>query len=70
MIVGNRIGTVPEEIPKVPLQVDFERNLKVLRLKLEATSKVYHLDLRKELVTQEPLKISNKAQAVRHPHRC
>lgn len=48
LTVGHRLGTVPEEIPKVPLQEDFETNLKTLRLKLSAEKKQVDLDLRKE----------------------
>ncbi len=49
MIVGNKLGEVPEDIPKVPLQEDFEQNLKSLRLKLSEIQKQYDLDLRKEI---------------------
>jgi hypothetical protein len=48
LITGNKIGSVPENIPKVPLQEDFERTIKALRLKLTADQKEYDLDLRKE----------------------
>ena len=49
LIVGNKLGKVPEDIPKVPLQEDFEQQLKSLRLRLTAESKQYDLDLRKEI---------------------
>ncbi|CAH8290831.1 hypothetical protein EV196_107131 [Mariniflexile fucanivorans] len=49
LIIGNALGTVPNDIPKMPLQEDFEINLKQLRLKLTADPKIYQLDLRKEL---------------------
>ncbi|MEJ1237118.1 DUF5682 family protein [Chryseolinea sp. T2] len=48
LIVGHRLGKVPSNIPKVPLQEDFEQNLKSLRLKLTAMPKQHDLDLRKE----------------------
>ena len=47
MIVNEKIGLVPDDIPKVPLQVDFEKTIKSLRLKLSAAPKDYTLDLRK-----------------------
>lgn len=46
LIVGNRLGQVPADIPKVPLQEDFEQHIKSLRLKLTAAPKQYDLDLR------------------------
>jgi hypothetical protein len=49
LIVGNKLGKVPEDIPKVPLQEDFEQQLKSLRLRLTAEGKQYDLDLRKEI---------------------
>ncbi|MBL0743683.1 DUF5682 family protein [Chryseolinea lacunae] len=48
LIVGNSMGHVPDDIPKVPLQEDFEQHIKSLRLKLTAVPKTYDLDLRKE----------------------
>lgn len=48
LIIGDRIGNVPEEVPKVPLQEDFEAGIKSLRLKLSAAPKQYDLDLRNE----------------------
>lgn len=48
LIVGNRIGEVPEDIPKVPLQDDFEKTIKSLRLRLSAAPKEYNLDLRND----------------------
>lgn len=49
LIVGDRLGQIPADIPKVPLQQDFEQSIKKLRLKLSAAPKVHHLDLRKPL---------------------
>lgn len=48
LIVGHRLGKVPDTIPKVPLQEDFEQHLRSLRLKLTAMPKQHDLDLRKE----------------------
>lgn len=48
LIVSNRIGEVPPEIPKPPLQLDIEKQQKKLRLSPTADWKDYTLDLRKE----------------------
>jgi uncharacterized protein DUF5682 len=48
LIVSNRIGEVPTEIPKPPLQLDIEKLQKKLRLPATAVWKDYTLDLRKE----------------------
>lgn len=48
LIVSNRMGDVPAEIPKPPLQLDIERTQKRLRLPATADYKDYTLDLRKE----------------------
>jgi hypothetical protein len=48
LIVSNKIGEVPTEIPKPPLQLDIERQQKRLRLPATADFKDYTLDLRKE----------------------
>lgn len=48
LIVSNRIGEVPAEIPKPPLQLDIEKLQKKLRLPSTADWKDYTLDLRKE----------------------
>ncbi len=49
LIVGQRFGSVPEDTPKVPLQSDFDANVKSLRLKISAAAIEQVLDLRKEL---------------------
>lgn len=49
LIVANRIGKVPSELPKLPLQDDFETLAKKYRLPITAEKKEYELDLRKEL---------------------
>ena len=48
IIVSNKIGEVPIDIPKPPLQVDIEKLQKSLRLPPTADFKDYTLDLRKE----------------------
>lgn len=47
LIVGERLGKVPDETPMVPLQQDLTRQQKRLRLKPEATETSLELDLRK-----------------------
>jgi hypothetical protein len=49
LIVGERLGQVPDETPMIPLQQDLQRQQKRLRLKPEATQTVLELDLRKPL---------------------
>jgi hypothetical protein len=48
LIVSNKMGEVPTNIPKPPLQVDIEKSQKTLRLPPTADFKDYTLDLRKE----------------------
>jgi len=47
LIVGERLGAVPDETPAVPLQQDLAREQRRLRLPPEAQWKQYDLDLRK-----------------------
>jgi hypothetical protein len=47
LIVGDALGVVPEEAPQVPLQRDFLKETKRLRLPPEALDKNLDLDLRK-----------------------
>ncbi|MEN9936308.1 MAG: hypothetical protein RLZZ387_2887 [Chloroflexota bacterium] len=47
LVVGERIGEVPDETPMVPLQQDLRRAQRRLRLPPEASWKDYDLDLRK-----------------------
>ncbi len=47
LMVGERLGKVPDETPMVPLQQDLQRQQKRLRLKPEATETSLELDLRK-----------------------
>ena len=48
LIVSDKIGEVPTEIPKPPLQLDIERQQKKLRLPAMADWKDYTFDLRRE----------------------
>ncbi len=49
IIVGEKLGKIPDELPKVPLQKDFETTAKSLRLTMSAMEKKFALDLRKPL---------------------
>lgn len=46
LVVGDRLGEVPPDVPTVPLQQDLEAAQRSLRLKPEATQKTLDLDLR------------------------
>lgn len=48
LIIGERLGEVPETTPTVPLQQDLNQQQKRLNLKPEAERKALELDLRKE----------------------
>ena len=48
LVVGHRLGEVPEDTPMVPLQQDVSRLQRRLRLKPEAQVKEVTLDLRRE----------------------
>lgn len=48
LTIADCIGTVPDDIPKVPIQEDFEKIIKSLRLPLLPHDKQYDLDLRKD----------------------
>ena len=47
MVVGDRLGHVPDAVPKVPLLIDVERQQKRLRVPFTAEIKELALDLRK-----------------------
>lgn len=47
LIVGDRLGRVPEGTPILPIQLDLEREQKRLRLQPQAFEKALDLDLRK-----------------------
>ena len=49
LVVGHRLGEVPEDTPMVPLQQDVARLQRRLRLKPEAQVKEVTLDLRREI---------------------
>ena len=49
LVVGHRLGEVPEETPMVPLQQDVARLQRRLRLKPDAQPKEVTLDLRREI---------------------
>ena len=49
MLVGEVLGSVPDDVPSLPIQQDFLKQCKSLRLKQEADSKALELDLRKDL---------------------
>ena len=46
LVVGDRLGRVPPDVPVVPLQRDVEQQQKSLRLKPEALQRTLDLDLR------------------------
>ena len=46
LLVGQRMGQVPPDVPTVPLQKDVEQQQKSLRLKPQATHRTLDLDLR------------------------
>jgi hypothetical protein len=47
LIVGHALGGVPSDAPQVPLQRDFQKETKRLRLRPEALDRTLELDLRK-----------------------
>ncbi|WP_029256520.1 DUF5682 family protein [Rhodococcus erythropolis] len=47
LVVGEALGTVPEETPTVPLEADLRARSKTLRLKQQAGAKNLDLDLRR-----------------------
>ena len=47
LIISNRLGRVPDDVPKVPLLVDVEKTQKRLRVPFTAEIKELTLDLRK-----------------------
>ena len=49
LVVGHRLGEVPEDTPMVPLQQDVARLQRRLRMKAEAAAKEVTLDLRREI---------------------
>ena len=55
LIVGQKVGEVPEETPMVPLQRDLVQLQKRLRLRPETSQKTLELDLRNETDLQRSL---------------
>ncbi|QXZ10504.1 hypothetical protein KUF54_04585 [Comamonas sp. Y33R10-2] len=49
LTVGHVLGSVPADVPQVPLQRDMEQQQKSLRMKPEAATKLLALDLRKDI---------------------
>lgn len=49
LVTGNRIGAIPALAPQSPLQLDFDKQLKSLRLKITEGHQSIILDLRKPL---------------------
>ncbi len=49
LVVGERLGTVPDEAPLVPLDADLRRLARSVRLTIAAEPKAYVLDLRREV---------------------
>jgi len=49
LIVGDALGAVPDEAPQVPIQRDFQKETKRLRLPPEAMDRTLELDLRKPI---------------------
>ncbi|MHC9297032.1 DUF5682 family protein [Mycobacterium sp. LTG2003] len=47
LVVGEKLGSIPEHLPMVPLLADITKQQKSLRLKPDATAKQVTLDLRK-----------------------
>ncbi len=47
VVVGERLGTVPEEAPTVPLEADLRATARRLRLAMDPLEKALELDLRK-----------------------
>lgn len=55
LIVGHKIGAIPLDAPQSPLQLDFEKQLKSLRLKVTDVEQILILDLRKPLDLQKSI---------------
>lgn len=55
LYVGNIIGQIPDEAPKSPLQLDFDKKIRYLRLKLNEEEQIIILDLRKPLDIQKSM---------------
>ncbi|MDN5857264.1 MAG: DUF5682 family protein [Pseudonocardia sp.] len=49
LVVGERLGTVPEDAPAVPLEVDLLAHARRLRLRRDPVGRTYALDLRRDI---------------------
>jgi hypothetical protein len=49
LIIGHALGRIPDQLPKLPLQADFEEKIRQLRLKTSEEDKLLELDLRQDL---------------------
>lgn len=49
LVIGERLGTVPEDAPAVPLEVDLLAQARPLRLKRDPLGRTYALDLRRDI---------------------
>jgi hypothetical protein len=47
LVVGERLGSVPDEVPTVPLEADLARTCRSLRVRREADPRALDLDLRR-----------------------
>ena len=65
LVIGNRLGSVPDDVPKVPLLVDIERQQKRLRLPFTSEIKTVTLDLRKPLDLEKSIFI-HRLDRTRH----
>lgn len=48
LVVGERMGTVPDDVPTVPLEADLRASARRLRLAFDAAPRTLDLDLRKD----------------------
>lgn len=55
LFINERIGTLPPDTPRLPIQIDFETTVKKLRLPMAEYDKEVILDLRKELDLQKSI---------------
>jgi hypothetical protein len=55
LIVGEKLGTVPEDVPTTPLTQDLHSKLKSLRIKPDAQPQELRLDLRKSIDLERSL---------------
>ena len=49
LVVGQRLGSVPDDAPLVPLDADLRRTARTVRIPFAAEPKVFTLDLRKDV---------------------